>query len=88
MLMILVVAMQWSANGEYLAAIATSEAPSVNQLYLFSDYGHILHSTSVPVSPDRLLTAFTWAHDDQAVVVAAGGQLAGCFYLSLMSYRM
>ena len=35
----------------------------------------MLHSFAAPLSKSPL-TAFTWAHDDVAVIVAAGGHLA------------
>uniref|UniRef100_A0A914V219 Tubby-related protein 4 n=1 Tax=Plectus sambesii TaxID=2011161 RepID=A0A914V219_9BILA len=73
-----------SGNGEYLALAATSSADDsgnkraqcVNQLFLFNGQGVCLQVVAVPVSSDKRLTAFTWAHDDQVVVLAAGGDVA------------
>lgn len=61
----------WNASGTLLAAVCIP-----NRLVILDFRGTVIHSQPVPFAPSSNLTAFTWAHDDQVVISAAGGHLA------------
>ncbi|VDK17270.1 unnamed protein product [Anisakis simplex] len=63
---------QWNASGTLLAVICCR-----NRLIVLDYRSTLFYSQQVPInSPNNLLTAFTWAHDDQVLIAAAGGHLA------------
>ncbi|VDM28554.1 unnamed protein product [Toxocara canis] len=62
---------QWNSSGTLLAAVCTP-----NRLIVLDYRGTVLYSQQVPVNSVKLLTAFTWAYDDQVLIAAAGGHLA------------
>lgn len=43
-----------------------------NRLVLLDYRGTLVYCQQVPINSPKVLTAFTWAHDDQAVIAAAG----------------
>ena len=45
------------------------------RLTIISHLGDILHTFTAPLSKTPL-TAFTWAHEDTTVIIAAGGSIA------------
>uniref|UniRef100_F1KQW7 Tubby-related protein 4 n=1 Tax=Ascaris suum TaxID=6253 RepID=F1KQW7_ASCSU len=62
---------QWNSRGTLLAVVCTP-----NRLVLLDYRGTLVYCQQVPINSPKVLTAFTWAHDDQAVIAAAGGHLA------------
>jgi hypothetical protein len=62
--------MEWSNDGTMLAIICAS-----NRITIISYQGDIMHTFTAPISKIPL-TAFTWAHDDNTVIIAAGGSIA------------
>lgn len=62
---------QWNASGTFLAAVCVH-----NKLVILDYRGTVVYSQPVPVNSVKSLTAFTWAHEDQVVIAAAGGHLA------------
>jgi hypothetical protein len=61
---------EWSSDGTMLAIICAS-----NRITIISHLGDILHTFTAPLSKTPL-TAFTWAHEDSTVIIAAGGSIA------------
>ncbi|VDD92655.1 unnamed protein product [Enterobius vermicularis] len=66
-----IVSMRWNAAGDLLA-LATTD----NRLFVIDYKGTVIFSQQSLVSTKRDITALTWAHDDQIIILACGGCLA------------
>jgi hypothetical protein len=47
---------------------------SPNKIVILNNRGRVIHSITAPTK--TALTAFCWSHEDQAMIVAAGGALS------------
>lgn len=59
--------MRWNAAGDLLA-LATTD----NRLFVIDYKGTVIFSQQSLVSTKRDITALTWAHDDQIIILACG----------------
>ncbi|CAD6186286.1 unnamed protein product [Caenorhabditis auriculariae] len=62
--------MQWNCNGTLLGLINSN-----NELVMLNESAKVVHRETITIARGKALTAFTWAHNGQAVIVAAGGRL-------------
>ncbi|CAJ0930296.1 unnamed protein product, partial [Mesorhabditis belari] len=67
---LLIKKIEWNSDGTLLAAIT-----ELHQLLIFDREARLIHREEVPLSKDRPLSAFTWAHNGKTIVVAAGGHV-------------
>lgn len=58
---------QWSSSGTLLAVVTKP-----NRLTILNERGIVMYSKPFPFHISKTLTAFTWAHNDQVIVAAAG----------------
>lgn len=76
-----VIRMQWNFDGTILAVINSN-----NELVMINTYCHVIHRERISItkleksllpnpSSNQKLTAFTWAHNGNVVILASGGCL-------------
>ncbi|CAB3407947.1 unnamed protein product [Caenorhabditis bovis] len=67
-----VIHMQWNTDGTILGLINSN-----HELVMLNTEAKVIHREKIGIANDKQkLTAFTWAHNGSAVVLAAGGHLA------------
>uniref|UniRef100_A0A1I7WVQ1 ANAPC4_WD40 domain-containing protein n=1 Tax=Heterorhabditis bacteriophora TaxID=37862 RepID=A0A1I7WVQ1_HETBA len=66
-----VIQMEWNADGTILALINAN-----HELVMLDREGRTVYRETMSLPKEKCLSAFTWAHDGQAIIVAAGGALA------------
>ncbi|KAI6238349.1 Tubby-related protein 4 [Aphelenchoides fujianensis] len=62
---------QWSSCGNMLAVVCKT-----GNIIILNTEGRPIHSFVPPIQIHEDAISFTWAHDDEAVIVASGGSLA------------
>ncbi|GMR53767.1 hypothetical protein PMAYCL1PPCAC_23962 [Pristionchus mayeri] len=60
----------WTSDGKYLAAITPH-----GELYILDERARLMHRDCLRVACGRKVTAFTWAHEGRALIVAVGGNI-------------
>ncbi|KAF8365708.1 tub-2 [Pristionchus pacificus] len=60
----------WTSDGKYLAAITPH-----GEIYILDDEARLIHRDCIHVPHGRKVTAFTWAHEGRALIVAVGGNI-------------
>lgn len=60
----------WTSDGKYLAAIT-----SHGEIHILDDQARLIHRDCLHVPCGRKVTAFTWAHEGRALIVAVGGTI-------------
>ncbi|VDM57047.1 unnamed protein product [Angiostrongylus costaricensis] len=63
--------MQWNSDGSILAAINSN-----HELLMLDREARVIHKETLSLPREKSLSALTWAHEGQAIIVAAGGHLA------------
>uniref|UniRef100_A0A0K0CXS4 Tub domain-containing protein n=1 Tax=Angiostrongylus cantonensis TaxID=6313 RepID=A0A0K0CXS4_ANGCA len=66
-----VIQMQWNSDGSILAAINSN-----HELLMLDRETRVIHKETLSLPREKSLSALTWAHEGQAIIVAAGGHLA------------
>ncbi|GMT00710.1 hypothetical protein PENTCL1PPCAC_22884 [Pristionchus entomophagus] len=60
----------WTSDGKYLAAITPH-----GEIYILDDQARLIHRDCLHVPCGKKVSAFTFAHDGRALIVAVGGSI-------------